>query len=26
LLNACRYLPEEEKNKVEIARSYGEPI
>ena len=26
LLTACRYLPEEEKNKVEIARSYGEPI
>ena len=26
LLNACRYLPEEEKNKIEIARSYGEPI
>lgn len=26
LLTACRYLPEEEKNKVEIARSYGEDI
>ena len=26
LLTACRYLPEEEKKKVEIARSYGEPI
>ena len=25
LLTACRYLPEEEKNKIEIARSYGEP-
>jgi len=26
LMTACKFLPEEEKNKIEIARSYGEPI
>ena len=26
LMAACKFLPEEEENKVEIARSYGEPI